>query len=240
MESMFRREMVKLSTLTNLSHLTTGTKNHLRNVYACLSIALVFASAGAYLNMMNAFIAGRSFISLIATVGLMFWLFSTPHTKKNLNKRLAILSGIGFFVGADTAPLLNLAVRINPSLIVTAFLTTSSIFVCFTLSALFARRRTYLFLGGILSTACMVMLFSVLFRGFMSIGMMKFYIYAGAALTVAFVLYDTQVIIERYMNGDDDFIKHSVDLFLDFIQLFRYLLVILSMNENDKKRKRRC
>ena len=34
------------------------------------------------------------------------------------------------------------------SIIVTAFLGTSIIFLCFTLSALYAKRRSYLFLGG--------------------------------------------------------------------------------------------
>jgi hypothetical protein len=34
------------------------------------------------------------------------------------------------------------------SIIVTAFLGTSMIFLCFTLSALYAKRRSYLFLGG--------------------------------------------------------------------------------------------
>lgn len=34
------------------------------------------------------------------------------------------------------------------SIIVTAFMGTSAIFICFTLSALYAKRRSYLFLGG--------------------------------------------------------------------------------------------
>lgn len=34
------------------------------------------------------------------------------------------------------------------SIIMTAFMGTSVIFICFTLSALYAKRRSYLFLGG--------------------------------------------------------------------------------------------
>lgn len=37
---------------------------------------------------------------------------------------------------------------VSISIIVTAFLGTSMIFACFTLSALYAKRRSYLFLGG--------------------------------------------------------------------------------------------
>lgn len=44
----------------------------------------------------------------------------------------------------------------------------------------------------------------------------------------AFVLYDTQLIMEKRRNGDKDFIAHSVDLFIDFIGIFRRLLIILA------------
>jgi len=238
MESFFERRKVEFSTLTNLSHLTKGTKNHLRNVYACLSIALVFAAGGAYLNLRNAFFAGNNFISTIILFGCVIWLSSTPHTKENLNKRLGILCGLAFFIGANTSPLLQLAISINPALIVTAFLTTSSIFVCFTLSALVARRRTYLFLGGILSSMCIAMLVGLLFASH-SNGMIKMYLYAGVAMSLGFILYDTQVIIEKHMSGDDDFIMHSVDLFIDFVNLFRMLLALLASKEEEKKRRRR-
>lgn len=37
---------------------------------------------------------------------------------------------------------------LSPSILPTAFLGTASIFACFSLSALYARRRSYLYLGG--------------------------------------------------------------------------------------------
>ena len=64
----------------------------------------------------------------------------------------------------------------------------------------------------------------------------------------AFVLFDTQLIVEKRRSGDDDFIwyalsstvvtcfywflyRHSVDLFIDFIDIFRRLVIILGMNK---------
>jgi len=239
MDSFFKREAVKMSTLTNLSHLSKGTKNHLKNVYACLSLSLLCAAGGAYLNMMMHFIVGGGFLPLIVTFGCMMWLHATPHTPENLIKRLAILSGLAFLIGASAAPLLNLALKINPAIIMTAFVTTSSIFACFTLSALLARRRTYLFLGGICSSVAMIMMLGLLFGGAQTEGSLKVYLYLGVALTLAFILYDTQVIIEKQINGDNDFVMHSVTLFIDFVNLFQHLLSILALNEEDKKRKRR-
>jgi hypothetical protein len=39
------------------------------------------------------------------------------------------------------------------SVVLTAFLSTTAVFVCFTLSALMTQRRAYLYLGGYLSSA---------------------------------------------------------------------------------------
>ncbi|XP_046688378.1 probable Bax inhibitor 1 [Homalodisca vitripennis] len=51
-----------------------------------------------------------------------------------------------------------------------------------------------------------------------------------------FVLYDTQLIIEKRRQGDKDFVAHSVDLFIDFIGIFRRLIIILAEKEDRNKR----
>merc|ERR1712226_71122 len=41
-------------------------------------------------------------------------------------------------------------------------------------------------------------------------------------------------------NGDRDFIAHSLDLFIDFVQIFRKVLILLMQkDERDNKNKRR-
>lgn len=52
--------------------------------------------------------------------------------------------------------------------------------------------------------------------------------YVGLILMCAFVLYDTQLIMEKRRNGDKDFVAHSVDLFIDLFGIFRRLLIILA------------
>ena len=42
------------------------------------------------------------------------------------------------------------------------------------------------------------------------------------------VLFDTQMIIEKHSRDDNDYIWHSVDLFVDFVAIFKRLLVILA------------
>ena len=39
--------------------------------------------------------------------------------------------------------------------------------------------------------------------------------------------------------GDKDYIWHCVDLFLDFVTIFRKLVILLSMNEKEKKKEKK-
>ena len=63
---------------------------------------------------------------------------------------LSFQLGFGFFSGLGTGPLLDMAIRINPSLIPNAFLLSSIVFACFSGAALFAPDGSYLYLGGTL------------------------------------------------------------------------------------------
>jgi FtsH-binding integral membrane protein len=62
-------------------------------------------------------------------------------------------------------------------------------------------------------------------------------LYGGLLLFVGYVLFDTQVIIERAERGDFDYIKHALDLFVDFAAIFVRILVILTKNSNERQRR---
>lgn len=60
-------------------------------------------------------------------------------------------------------PLLDMVVRVDPSIIVTAFLSTAAVFVSFSASALLATRGSWLYLGGtLMSLLSSMLLFSVM------------------------------------------------------------------------------
>uniref|UniRef100_A0A8B9IYQ0 Transmembrane BAX inhibitor motif containing 6 n=1 Tax=Amazona collaria TaxID=241587 RepID=A0A8B9IYQ0_9PSIT len=134
--------------------------------------------------------------------------------------------------GINLGPLLQMCISINPSIIPTAFLGTATIFTCFSLSALYARRRSFLYLGGFLLSGLTLMLLSSLVNSFMgSTWLFTANLYLGLMIMCGFVLFDTQLIIEKAESGDKDYIWHCVDLFLDFVNIFRELLMILGMTE---------
>merc|ERR1719228_108844 len=120
---------------------------------------------------------------------------------------------------------------------------TSAVFACFSGAALFAPDGKYLYLGGSLLSG----LSSLLFLGFLNIFfrsqlLFQVHIYLGLAIFCGFIMYDTQLIIIKARHGDRDFIAHSLDLFIDFIQVFRKILVLLMQKEkkedrNQKKRR---
>ena len=54
------------------------------------------------------------------------------------------------------------------------------------------------------------------------------YLWGGLLLFCGFIVWDTQMIIEKKRRGDGDYIGHSVELFIDFIQVFRKIVIILT------------
>jgi len=224
----------KLSALTDFSQLSMATKSHLQSVYSCLAMTMLSAAAGAFVHLNTGINGG--FLTVLASLGLMIWLKSTAHVKENQTKRLMILNAFGATIGLGLGPVLDFAIDINPQIIVTAFMASTAIFVCFSLSALWARRRSYLFLGGILSSGLSILFITSLMNMFFrSTALFNLSLYAGTAIFAAFILFDTQLIVEKHIRGDNDYIWHSVELFLDFIHLFRKLIIILGLNEQKKK-----
>merc|ERR1719174_374071 len=85
---------------------------------------------------------------------------------------------------------------------------------------------------------------TLLFLGFLNIFfrsqlLFQAHLYIGLAIFCGFVMFDTQVIIRKARNGDKDFIAHSLDLFIDFVQIFRKVLILLMQKESKKDENKR-
>ncbi|CAD5122100.1 DgyrCDS10550 [Dimorphilus gyrociliatus] len=228
----------KLENLTKFHHLSKSVKEHLKCVYGTLAIGMALAAAGAYVHIFTALLR-NGFLTLIASIACLFALYSTPHNRTTEKRRLAYFGGFTFCAGISLGPLLERLIMIDPSIITTALTGTAMIFICFSLSTLYSNKRPSLFLGGLLSSgiSCLlvVSLANIFFRSNL---IFQFELYVGFGIFCLFVIYDTQMIIYKRENGDDDYIKHSLDLFIDMIEIFRYLAIILGNKEQGKKKKR--
>lgn len=214
-------------------------RQHLKNVYGCLSLATLSAAAGAYVHMYTQFLQA-SFLTTIGTLGLLFALICTPDNGKNQKLRLSYLLGFAFLSGLGLGPFLKLVISIDPSIVVTALVGTTFVFVSFSISALLADRGRWLYLGGILFSLLNIMLLFSFVNLFLRWSLFyQAHLYVGLFLMCGFVIYDTQLIIEKHHMGNKDFIEHSLDLFIDFVGVFRHLIVILTQKELAKEQRKR-
>lgn len=167
-------------------------------------------------------------VFLLALVS-MITLGCMSHSPKNLPTRFGLLCAFATLVGASLGPLLDFAAHVSPQLIPSAFLLTAVVFIALTLSAMLTKRREFIMLGSTLLSA---LLFLALIR-FVNVfarseALFDLQLYGGLLVFCGFVLFDTQLIVEKRRHGDDDFIWHAVDLFIDAVDIFVRILVILT------------
>lgn len=180
--------------------LSPATQRHLQHVYFTLAVTLGVATGGVYFNMVTGF---GDFLGFIAFMVLVPWLLSTRPTPTNFNTRAALLGGAAFSNGMILGPLVGSILAIHPGVVLTALLGTTAIFACFSGAALLSRRRSYLYLGGILSSVMSAMLMmrlgSWLFGGS---GAMVFQaeLYMGGLAFLGYILFDTQVSTQESQN----------------------------------------
>ncbi|GIY11188.1 bax inhibitor 1 [Caerostris darwini] len=212
-------------------------QHHMKNVYSCVALSTLSAAIGAFVHVFTGILSG-GLLSALGSFGFMIALMGTPDDGKNTQKRLGFLMAFAFLSGLGLGPLLDAVIAIEPAIIPTAFFSTCLVFTCFTLASMFSDQRRYIYLGGTLMSLLSVMTISAFLNIFMgSTILFKAHIYLGLIVMCAFILYDTQMIMEKRRNGDKDYIWHSINLFLDLIQIFRYLLIILADKESNKKKK---
>jgi FtsH-binding integral membrane protein len=225
-----------LNTLLDFSNLQPRVQTHLKNVYTCLLITTLCATVGVYLSMAGWLNYPR--LALVGSIITTIWLFTLDLNARTQVKCFGLMSATALFTGIYLSPLINLAIDVDPQIVMTAFLLTTTIFVCFTLSALLTQKRTYLYLGGLLGTGTSIMLLLSLMNLFgRSQLIFNVNLYLGLLIACGYILYDTQLIVERAVQGDMNYVKHALFLFIDMVDLFVRILIILLKNSQNKNKK---
>ncbi|XP_076632639.1 bax Inhibitor-1 [Colletes latitarsis] len=221
------------------NRLEAPVRQHLKNVYACLSLSTVTAAAGACGHLYTDLLQGN-ILTTLGSIALLLRLSTLPDNGKNPKLRLCYLLGFAFLSGVCFHPLLKLVVTINPSIIVTALMGTTVVFVSFSISALLVERGSWLYLSGTLISLLNVLIMLAFVNTFLDWSILyEIDSYAMLFLVCGFVIYDTQLIIEKFTAGSKDIVLHSFELFIDFLTIFRQLLTILTKKEISKQRKQR-
>lgn len=211
-------------------------REHLKNVYGTLALSLGCAVLGVLCNTIMHF-HSLQFLFTLGIFGLMIAIVATEASRQNEKKRLAYMFALNFLIGLQTAPLIEYVGAEDPSIVFNAYLITMIVFGCFTLMALHAESNKYLYLGGFLSSALLCLLLTTLIAPFTPF-VRTLVLWGGLGINCGFVVYDTQLIAEKRRRGDTDYIWHTVLLFVDFVNIFRYVMILLK-DKSDKDKRRR-
>lgn len=179
-----------MDTMFNFKDLSDKTKDHMVKVYASLLMNCVVCAGGMVLN--SSFIL-QGFLMQILFIGLTIFLTcQINNVYKSENERMLYLAGLSFSFGFLIGPLINMLADVEPELLIQAVLYTGAAFVSFSLVSLMSKRRSWLFLGGIIVTLVQGMilyrLFSWLF-GYNSFNMG--YMMVGLFLACIYIIFDT-------------------------------------------------
>eukprot|EP00752_Nemacystus_decipiens_P005180 g4700.t1 len=218
--------------LLKTNGITLDVQRHLANVYAALAGTVLACALGAALDL---WLHVGGVLTFVGGLGLMMWL-AADQDKTNRTKRCGILLLFGLLKGISLGPLIDVALRVDPAILVTALLASATVFVCFAGASLLTKRRSYLYLGGVLSSGLLVLLAGSLLNVFLRNDfLLSVQLYAGLAIFCGYVIFDTQLIVEKASLGDRDFAWHAMELFIDFVGIFVRICVILLRN-SDKGR----
>lgn len=210
------------------SALTSDVRMHLSKVYGLLMATTAMSMAGTLAAAAVPIISLPMFIaSFLGVLGISF----TDPSKTTLRQNM--LLGVGFGIGAGIAPLV---LSSSLGVVFAALLGTSSIFAGFSLAALKARRRSFLYMGGFLFGGMMLVfaaslahlllpLIGITNPAFMA-ALYNINVYGGLAIFSLFLAYDTQNMIESYKEGNDDKVSPALQLFLNVVNIFIRLLQI--------------
>jgi Bax inhibitor 1 len=195
---------------------------------------------------MNAYTVLSGFMmSVAAMIGMAYMTYKISNVYESESLRLGYLKALSFCMGFLVGPLMHHLAEFEPMILIQAVSYTAIMFCSFTAISLFSKRRSYLFLGGIIMTmtSCMFWYRTMAWMfGYSRFGGEFGLVYTMSGLFVAclYVIYDTQLIIERAERGDKDVPKHSMILFLDLFELFiKVVQILIKLNDQDKKKEKK-
>jgi len=196
----------------------------IKKVYGLLTVSLVFAAAAAYIG--KSFITpGMMFVMFILQFAMIFVVQAVRH-KPGIN--LLALFGFTTLSGLTLAPVILVY---ELPVIQDALVLTVVIFGALT-AYVMGSKRDFSFMGGFLFVGLIAILAgSLLNVFFFQNAAMEFVVSVGGVILFSgFILYDTSNILRRY--DVEDYTSATLSLYLDILNLFLFLLRLLSGSRN--------
>jgi len=220
----FKQETLENSVFT----MSEGSRlAFIKKVYSYFGASLFVAFIGSVIAMktsMGAIVYQNHFLFVILEFASLIGLFFL-RKKEPVNQIL--LFTFTFLFGLTLGPML-LAYQIsgNFNVVIQAFALTTIAFGGLTAYA-WTTKKDFSYLGGFLWIGIFLLIGAMIVNIFITVPIMSTIISMfGVILFSMFILYDTQNIMKRY--SEDEYIMGAIDLFLDFVNLFLFILSLLS------------
>ena len=217
-----------LESILNFAPLDATVQKHVSNVYTQLTVCFGLALAGALMTLnrvMNVSFELATILTLVSFFAVMFG---------SQNHRRPALYGYTFFQGITLGYFTDF---IGKDVIVHSLLGTMAVFLCFTVAALSAPSRSFLYLGGILASATSILLWNNLLGSFLGYQSITLEIYGGLVVFCGYVVFDTQMMIAKAESGIKDVEGDCLNLWIDLVNLFVRIARVLKEKDEKKKRK---
>ena len=204
----------------------------IRRVYNLFFLSMLITVAAAYfaaqpaimpavLGMFPALLIGGLVVGLVMAF--------TQH-KPGINVAMLVLYSV--IQGAIAGPLLLLLNRFAPGIPLQAAVLTVTVFGGLSFYAA-TSKKDFSFLGGFLTIAVLGLIVAGIVMFFFQTPLLSMiYSIAGILIFSAYVLYDTSNIMHRM--GPDQVVGGAISLYLDFINLFWFILrLLMELNRRD-------
>ena len=199
-----------------------ATNKVLKNTYMLLSISLIFSAITAFIGMQMQIGQGVAMIATFGAIGLLW--FVLPRTA-NSASGIPVMFAFTGLIGLGMAPMLNMYLAINPSVVSTALGGTGVIFLGLSGYAL-TTRKDFSFMGGFLMVGMLVVIVAALANIFLQMPVMSLMVSGAIVMLMSgLILYQTSAIIN---GGETNYIMAAASLFLSLINLFQALLHLLT------------
>jgi len=220
--------------------LTGGVQAHLQKVYATLTAGIGVAAGASMVSMATGLASMLPPIvpGLLAIAPMAYLIMGTNKYTHSSEFRTALFVAFTSLSGMAIAPLLKVFLAINPTAIPLALFSTAGLFGVMTVLSMVAPRGAMLNWGVPLGGGMIMLMLLGLGGMFVPATsawaplLHNISLYGGLGLFTLYIAYDTQVMVAEYEMGQDDHLRHAINLFINFQAIFTRLLMIFGMRDD--------
>ena len=222
--------------LFDFSELSPNTQQHLKKVYAFLSLGIVLALA-IFVLCQQVHLPGWLFgflglISIISEIILIFMNRSSTWGRRfNYSSFFGYAASLGGGLGSQISALDRESRIFNYRICLSAFSSVLAIFAVFSIFSILTSNRLGVYFFSAISSLILGIISIFIFGGMAQI-------IVGVILSLLYIICDTQSIIYRNKNGSNsEPITDAKVLFVDMAKLFFKLLEYFNKKEKEDKKK---